>query len=146
MHLYKYLHSYVFSVSATYITTYMIILFQIIDVLGRKKAIDKYLEKIKFSIDSIDDPNTLDRILALLMKADTSTLISDSNPHHKFDKKDHFAPRQKNEIQLRFTKTSENPGRKQKNIPLRYTENGIWQHYRLHKHINIHTLKNEQLK
>lgn len=96
-------------------------LFQIIDVLGRRKAINKYLEKIKFSVDSIDDANTLDRILALIMKANASTTISNSNCPYKFEKKDHFAPRQKNEIQLRFTKTSENPGRKQKNIPLRYT-------------------------
>ena len=95
------------SVSAIYVTTYMIILFQIIDIY-------------KSSVDSIDDPNTFDRILALLMKADTSTLISNSNPHYKFNKRDHFAPRQKNETQLCFTKTSENPGRKQKNIPLRY--------------------------
>ena len=95
-------------------------MFQIIDVLGRKKAINKYLENIKFSVDSIDDPNTLDRMLALLMKANASgTTISDRNPPYKFEKKDHFAPRQKNEIQFRFTKTSENPGRKQKNIPLR---------------------------
>ena len=48
------------SVSAIYVTTSMIILFQIIYILGRKKAIDKYLEKIKSSVDSIDDPNTLD--------------------------------------------------------------------------------------
>ena len=79
------------------------------------------MEKIKCSVASIDDPNTLDRILALMMKANASTAISDINPQSKFQKKDHFALRQKNEIQLQLTKTSENPGRKQKNIPLRYT-------------------------
>ena len=73
------------------------LLLYIIDVLGRKNAINKYLEKIKCSVASIDDPNTLDRILALMMKANASTAISDSNPPSKFEKIDHFAPRQKNE-------------------------------------------------
>ena len=89
--------------------------------IRKKNAINKYLEKIKCSVASIDDPNTLDRILALMMKANASTAISDSNPPSKFEKIDHFAPRQKNEIQVQFTKTSENPGRKQKNMLLRYT-------------------------
>lgn len=55
-----YVYGMYLSVSAIYVTTSMIILFQIIYILGRKKAIDKYLEKIKSSVDSIDDPNTLD--------------------------------------------------------------------------------------
>ena len=58
-----------------------------IDVLGRKNAINKYLEKIKCSVASIEDPNTLDRILALMMKANASTAISDINPQSKFEKK-----------------------------------------------------------
>ena len=88
-------------------------------MLGRKKAINRYLEKIKLGIEDTNEPNTLDRILALLMKVDASITVSDSTIQEKFDKKDHFAPRQKNETQLRFTKTIDNPGRKQKYIPLR---------------------------
>ena len=88
------------------------------------------MEKIKSSVDSIDNPNTLDRILALLIKADTSTLISDSNPDYNFDKRDHcFKAKEK----------SKNEGRKQKKV---YTENGAWHHYRSHEYLYI---KNKQL-
>ena len=95
-------------------------LFSYTEVLGRKKAINQYLQKIKLGMDYINEPNTLDRILALLIKANASITVSDSNAQQKFEKKDHFAPRQKNETQLRFTKTANNPGKKQKYMPLRY--------------------------
>lgn len=89
------------------------------EVLGRKKAINEYLHKIKLAIDSINESNTLDRILALLIKADASITVSGSDVQQKFEKKDYFASRQKNETQLRFTKTTDNPGRKQKFTSLR---------------------------
>ena len=76
-------------------------------VSGRKKAIKEYLEKITLSVESTNDPETLDRILALLIKADASVTTYDridSSPHQKFEKKDKFAPRQKNETQLCFSK------------------------------------------
>lgn len=95
-------------------------LFSYTEVSGRKKAINEYLQRIKLGIDCINEPNTLDRILALLIKADASITVPGSNIQQKFDKKDHFAPRQKNETQLSFAKTADNPGRKQKYIPLRY--------------------------
>ena len=41
-------------------------------VSGRKKAIKEYLEKITVSVESTNYPETLDRILALLIKADAS--------------------------------------------------------------------------
>ena len=91
------------------------------DLLGRKKAIQEYLDKLKLSVENTDDPDTLDRILALLMKADASVSTCVDSSLQKFEKKDTFAPRQKNETQLRFVKTTSNPGRKQKNIPLRYS-------------------------
>ena len=62
------------------------------------------------------------------MKADASITASGSNIQQKFEKKDHFAPRQKNETQLSFTKTTNNPGRKQKYTPLRYMET-VWELY-----------------
>lgn len=62
----------------------------------------------------------LDRILSLLMQADTSCRVLDSETNIKdFEKKDTFAPAQKNETQLRFKKTCGNPGRKKKNMPFR---------------------------
>ena len=67
-------------------------------MLGRKKAINQYLEKIKLGIEDTNDPNTLDRILALLMKVDASITVSDSTIQEKFDKKDHFAPRRKTKL------------------------------------------------
>jgi len=90
-------------------------------LLGRKKAIQEYLDKLKLSVENTDDPDTLDRILALLMKADASVSTCVDSSLQKFEKKDTFAPRQKNETQLRFVKTTSNPGRKQKNTPLRYS-------------------------
>jgi len=87
--------------------------------LGRKKAVREYLDKLKNGVENTNDPDTLDRILALLMKADASITTCDNNPHQKFEKKETFAPRQKNETQLSFIKTCKNPGRKQKHTPLR---------------------------
>ena len=78
------------------------------------------MEKIKDTIDEVDDLHTLDRILALLMQADTSTRALETDIRIKeFDRKDHFPPAQKNEVQLRFKKTCGNPGRKKKYTPLR---------------------------
>lgn len=93
--------------------------FSYTEVLGRMTAINQYLYKIKLGVDYINEPNTLDRILALLIKADASITVSDSNIQQKFEKKDHFAPRQKNETQLLFTKTADNYHWKY--MPLRYT-------------------------
>ena len=41
--------------------------------MGKKKAILHYLENIKSKIEDIDQPDALDRILALLIQADAST-------------------------------------------------------------------------
>ena len=91
------------------------------DIAGKKKAIQVYLDKIKNGIGSINDQHTLDRILSLLMQVDTSCRVINNDVNIKdFEKKDTFAPAQKNETQLRFKKTCANPGRKKKNIPFRY--------------------------
>ena len=55
-------------------------------MLGRKKVIIKFLEKTKFGMEDIKEPNTLDRILALLMKVDASITVSDSTIQLKFEK------------------------------------------------------------
>ena len=90
------------------------------DTAGRKKAILLYLDKIRSRIQEIDDQYILDRILSLMMQADTSSRVLESNSDTKeFEKKDTFAPAQKNEIQLRFKKTCGNPGRKKRHILLR---------------------------
>lgn len=64
----------------------------------------------------------LDRILSLLMQADTSCSVLGSETNKSnikdFEKKETFAPAQKNETQLRFKKTCGNPGRKKKNVPI----------------------------
>ena len=88
--------------------------------MGKKKAILHYLENIKSKIEDIDQPDALDRILALLIQADASTRILETEKTpREFETNDYFAPAQKNEVQLRFKKTCGNPGRKQKYIPLR---------------------------
>ena len=92
------------------------------DIAGRKKAIQVYLDKIKNGIEKTNDQHILDRILSLLIQADTSYRVLESESEtdiKEFEKKDTFAPAQKNEIQLRFKKTCGNPGRKKKHMPLR---------------------------
>ena len=66
-------------------------------------------------MENTNDVNLLDRIRTLLMQAASSSnaCTTDDNTH-SFKIKDQFAPTQKNETQLRFKKTSVNPGRKSK--------------------------------
>lgn len=62
----------------------------------------------------------LDHVLALLMQADASCKVLDDRSNIKeFERQDIFASAQKNETQLRFKKTCENPGRKKKHTPFR---------------------------
>ena len=91
---------------------------------GRKKTIQQYAAAITSNIQDVDDPNTLDRVLALLTQASASLTAaaeacSDNKQVNTFVKKDHFAPTQKNETQLRFKRTTKPPGRKKQYIPLR---------------------------
>ena len=64
--------------------------------MGKKKAILHYLENIKSKIEDIDQPDALDRILALLIQADASTRILETEKTpREFETKDYFAPAQK---------------------------------------------------
>ena len=66
------------------------------DTAGRKKAILLYLDKIRSRIQEIDDQYILDRILSLMMQADTSSRVLESNSDTKdFEKQDTFVPTQK---------------------------------------------------
>ncbi|XP_065902962.1 uncharacterized protein [Dysidea avara] len=84
------------------------------DIAGRKKAIQLYLDKIKNGIDKMYDQHMLDHVLAILMQADSSCRVLEENDTNikEFEKKETFAPAQKNEKQLVFKKTCGNPGRK----------------------------------
>jgi len=91
------------------------------DIAGKKKAIQLYLDRIKNGVEKIYDHHMLDHVLALLMQADASCKVLDdrNNNIKEFERKDIFAPAQKNETQLRFKKTCGNPGRKKKHTPFR---------------------------
>jgi len=79
------------------------------------------LDKIKNGIEKMHDQHMLDHVLALLMQADASCRVLQENDANikEFEKKDTFAPAQKNEKQLHFKKTCGNPGRKKQNTPFR---------------------------
>ena len=91
-------------------------------IATKKKAVLSVLEDIKKGVDDLNDSNGLDRVLALLNQAFSSIKAEitpkDTDNLH-FEKKDHFYPTQKNETQLKFKKTTTNPGRKRQNVPLR---------------------------
>ena len=77
---------------------------------------------ITSDVQNVDDPNTLDRVLALMTQASASLAAAETFDHKQvnaFVKKDHFAPTQKNETQLRFKITTKPPGRKKQHLPLR---------------------------
>ena len=96
-------------------------LIDITDITGRKRAIKHYIDEISSAVGSIDDVNTLDRILSLLMQATSSVkVLSSEDNTMEFEIKDHFAPTQKNETQLQFKKTCADPGRKSKQHIMRY--------------------------
>ena len=59
--------------------------------------------------------DALDRVLALLAQASVSikaAVAPVEDQPQRLEKKDHFSPTQKNETQLKFKKTTANPGRK----------------------------------
>ena len=81
------------------------------DVVAKKKAVVSVLDEIKEGIDAINDSNAINRVLALLLQASASikaASIPMDTETLQFEKKDHFYPTQKNEIQLRFKKTTTN--------------------------------------
>lgn len=55
-----------------------------------------------------------------------TTLASATTVTEKFEKKEHFFPAQKNEIQLRFKQTIAKPGRKKQTVPLRYIKSLLY--------------------
>lgn len=76
------------------------------------------MERIEACIDDENDPNVLDRILALLVQADAAIQTSATPQLKTFQKKDKFSPAQKNETQLRFKKTTGSPGRKKQDATM----------------------------
>ena len=78
-----------------------------------------YLDKIKNGIEKINDQHMLDQILSLLMQADTTCRVLDSETNIKDFGKGYLCASTKNETQLRFKKTCGNPGRKKTNMPFR---------------------------
>lgn len=75
--------------------------------IEKKKAVQTVLDEIKNGIEDLDDSNGLDRILALLTQASASikAAVSPRDNHNQvkeFEKKEHFFPRQKNEIQKNY--------------------------------------------
>ena len=89
----------------------------LIDIMAKKKAALLVVDEIKKGIDGLNDPNGMDRVLALLSQASASikaAMVPMDTQTQPFEKKDHFYPTQKNETQLKFRKTTTSPGRKKK--------------------------------
>ena len=53
------------------------------------------MDEIKGCIDVVDDPDVLDRAIALLMQTKSAIQTSAIAPVGTFQKKDHFTPTQK---------------------------------------------------
>ena len=65
---------------------------------ARKKTIQQYATTIASAVQNVNDPNTLDRVIALMTQASaslTAAATSDDKQTNSFVKKDHFAPTQK---------------------------------------------------
>ena len=82
-------------------------------------------ERVQSLSKAITDTHILDHALATLSQLASSLKASiptqcneDSNQPTSFSPVDHFAPAQKNEIQLCFKRTTHSAGRKQKMVPL----------------------------
>ena len=80
------------------------------------EAARKHLSDITNILDKVNDSGALDRTISLLSQA-TSVLkasaeIKQPSVPVSFKTTTHFAPAQKNEIQLRFRRTARKPGRK----------------------------------
>ena len=117
-HLHTSVHTYVLSY------TYGIILYWSynLDIAGRKQEVMHYIDEITSALNGIDNINVLDRMLSLLMQAASSSRIPTHDTTQIFTVKDHFAPAQKNKIQLQFKRTCTNPGRKAKPLIMRYNK------------------------
>lgn len=91
-------------------------------MVRKKKSIMDHLENIKGHIHDVDDPDTIDRVYALLIQTNEAIRIAAANEDSqlkKFIKKDHFFPTQKNEKQLTFKKTTADPGRKKRSLSMK---------------------------
>ena len=96
------------------------------DLIGRKKALEGYLQEIHSYSKATEDPHVLDRVLSLMMQAAAALkavcIPSACDQEVELDPlpvKEKFAPAQKHEIQLRLWKTAKTPGRKRVNEPMR---------------------------
>ena len=62
---------------------------------ARKKTVQQLATTITSDVQNVDDPNTLDRVLALMTQASASLAAAETFNHKQvnaFVKKDHFAP------------------------------------------------------
>ena len=86
-----------------------------IAVEGKIRAIDKELANICTSVSRVGDHHILDHVLATVSQLTRSLnahLAEKEEVSSEFPIKDHFAPSQKNEKQLNFTRTTASAGRK----------------------------------
>lgn len=93
-------------------------------------AVKVELEKVLAQTEAITDAHILDHALANLTKLSASLQVhipKESNeempPPSTFVSVEKFPPAKKNELQLRFSKTTNSAGRKQKMVPLLYVNN-----------------------
>ena len=93
----------------------------LVAVDGKKKVIDKEIQEICASVNIVEDHHILDHTLATLTQLSRSLqthLDRNDKNNSEFPIKDHFAPSQKNEKQLTFTRTTAPAGRKKKDLKL----------------------------
>ena len=106
----------------SYMYNYKFTMYSCTGNTAKKNAVLLIIDDISKAIENVNDTNALDRVLALLTQVSTSIKAATmplGTETMQFEKKDHFHPTEKNETQLRFKKTTTNPGRKKQNIPLK---------------------------
>ena len=91
------------------------------DLSAQKNSVKEYLHQVQQGLESVQDPETLKRVLSLVMQAASSLKsVSNSDDVLPFTVKERFSPAQKNEKQLQFKKTCGKAGRKKKSKKIRY--------------------------
>lgn len=97
-------------------------------VLERKRtAVHLQIDRVASLIQAVDDAHVLDHSLTTLTKLATTleansevhSLSNDNSQPANFVPIVHFSPAEKSETQMRFRKTTNSAGRKQKMVPLK---------------------------
>ena len=76
--------------------------------------------EIQSSIEDLEDADSLDRVLTLLVQANAAIQSSTPPNTQSFERKDKFKARQRNETQLSFRRTTKNPGRKKATTTMKW--------------------------